>query len=140
VAELEGDPDVFTLQVRLTDAFGDNGMISVIVCRPHGEDAWEIDTWLMSCRVLKRRVEQMVLRELVEAARQHGKKRLIGVYIPTDRNALVTEHYAELGFTQVETDATGGRTVWELDTATEVPEAPMTVHRAAQRAEAEAAQ
>lgn len=140
VAVLEEDPDVFTLQVRLTDAFGDNGMISVIVCRPHGEDAWEIDTWLMSCRVLKRRVEQMVLRELVEAARQHGKKRLIGVYIPTDRNALVTEHYAELGFTQVETDATDGRTAWELDTATEVPEAPMTVHRAAQRAEAEAAQ
>ncbi|MGN7999354.1 HAD-IIIC family phosphatase [Sphingomonas sp. 22176] len=140
VAELEEDPDVFTLQVRLTDAFGDNGMISVIVCRPHGEDAWEIDTWLMSCRVLKRRVEQMVLRELVEAARQHGKKRLIGVYIPTDRNALVVEHYAELGFTQVETDAIDGRTIWELDTATEVPEAPMTVHRAAQRAEAEAAQ
>ncbi|SFK19025.1 HAD-superfamily phosphatase, subfamily IIIC/FkbH-like domain-containing protein [Sphingomonas sp. NFR04] len=140
VAELEEDPDVFTLQVRLTDAFGDNGMISVIVCRPHGDDAWEIDTWLMSCRVLKRRVEQMVLRELVEAARRHGKKRLIGVYIPTDRNALVVEHYAELGFTQVATDATDGRTVWELDTATEVPEAPMTVHRAAQLAEAEAAQ
>jgi len=140
VATLEEDPDVFTLQVRLTDAFGDNGMISVIVCRPQGEDAWEIDTWLMSCRVLKRRVEQMVLRELVEAARRHGKKRLIGVYIPTERNALVVEHYAELGFTQVETDATDGRTVWELDTATEVPEAPMTVHRAAQRAEAEPAQ
>ncbi|RSV43553.1 HAD-IIIC family phosphatase [Sphingomonas sp. ABOLE] len=140
VAELEEDPDVFTLQVRLTDAFGDNGMISVIVCRPHGDDAWEIDTWLMSCRVLKRRVEQMVLRELVEVARRHGKKRLVGVYIPTDRNALVVEHYAELGFTQVATDATDGRTVWELDTATEVPEAPMTVHRAAQRAEAEAAQ
>jgi FkbH-like protein len=140
VATLEEDPDVFTLQVRLTDAFGDNGMISVIVCRPQGEDAWEIDTWLMSCRVLKRRVEQMVLRELVEAARRHGKKRLVGVYIPTERNALVVEHYAELGFTQVETDATDGRTVWELDTATEVPEAPMTVHRAAQRAEAEPAQ
>lgn len=140
VAMLEEDPETFTLQVRLTDAFGDNGMISVIVCRPHGDDAWEIDTWLMSCRVLKRRVEQMVLRELIEAARQHGKKRLIGVYIPTDRNALVVEHYAELGFTQLETDATDGRTVWELDTATEVPEAPMTVHRAAQRAEAGASQ
>ena len=47
----ELDPDVFTLQTRLIDIFGDNGMISVVICRPGERDEWEIDTWLMSCRV-----------------------------------------------------------------------------------------
>lgn len=137
VAELEEDPETFTLQVRLTDAFGDNGMISVIVCRPRGDEDWEIDTWLMSCRVLGRRVEQMVLRELLRAARRHGKKRLIGVYIPTERNALVVDHYAKLGFAPMASAEADGRTSWELDTATEVAEAPMQVHRAAELTEAE---
>ena len=55
VAEAENDPEVFTLQVRLADIFGDNGMISVVICRPGEAGVWEIDTWLMSCRVLGRK-------------------------------------------------------------------------------------
>jgi predicted enzyme involved in methoxymalonyl-ACP biosynthesis len=66
------DPRVFTLQVRLVDIFGDNGMISVVICRPAESDIWEIDTWLMSCRVLGRKVENMVLREILEHARKAG--------------------------------------------------------------------
>ena len=58
VTDAENDPEVFTLQVRLADIFGDNGMISVVVCRPGERPVWEIDTWLMSCRVLGRKVEQ----------------------------------------------------------------------------------
>jgi len=69
IASLESDPDAFTLQVRLIDAFGDNGMIGVVICRPLSEADWEIDTWLMSCRVLGRRVEHMVLREILHHAR-----------------------------------------------------------------------
>ena len=52
VVKAESDPEVFTLQVRLADIFGDNGMISVVICRPSQPGVWEIDTWLMSCRVL----------------------------------------------------------------------------------------
>ena len=52
VQQAEEDPTCFTLQVRLLDSFGDNGMISVIVCRQTAADVWEFDTWLMSCRVL----------------------------------------------------------------------------------------
>ena len=59
ILNLDSDPEVFTLQVRLTDIFGDNGMISVVICRPGGNETWEIDTWLMSCRVLGRKVEHM---------------------------------------------------------------------------------
>jgi FkbH-like protein len=114
VTAVERDPDCFTLQVRLSDAFGDNGMISVVICRPQGGAEWEIDTWLMSCRVLGRRVEQMVLREILEHARRHGIHRLIGIYRPTNRNKLVDDHYSKLGFSEVRRDP-DGTTVSELD-------------------------
>ena len=104
VRTLQEDPDVFTLQVRLSDIFGDNGMISVIVCRSVDRN-WEIDTWLMSCRVLKRRVEEAVLAEIIRRARQAGVRALIGRYIPTDRNAIVRQHYRGLGFDFVSENA-----------------------------------
>jgi len=115
VAEIEADPNCLTLQVRLVDTFGDNGMISVIICR---QDAgvWQIDTWLMSCRVLGRRVEQAVLQELSIHARSLGISRIIGTYRPTERNRLVEDHYSKLGFTECERLADGS-TVWGLEVA-----------------------
>jgi FkbH-like protein len=125
VTAAENDPDVFTLQVRLTDVFGDNGMISVVICRPAEPTVWEIDTWLMSCRVLGRKVEHMVLREVLEHARAAGVEKLVGVYKPTDRNKLVIDHYARLGFTKVAEEETG-LTRWELIVEGANPEsAPM---------------
>jgi FkbH-like protein len=127
VIAAENDPTVFTLQVRLADIFGDNGMISVIICRPADAGVWEIDTWLMSCRVLGRKVEHMVLREILEHARLAGIHKLVGTYKPTDRNKLVVDHYARLGFTKlIEEDS--GLTRWELlvDGA-EAESAPMKV-------------
>lgn len=112
VAALEADPDIFTLQIRLRDTFGDNGMISVIICRPRG-DEWEIDTWLMSCRVLGRRVEQMVLNTIAEAARAAGAATLIGRFIPSGRNELVREHYSTLGFEPAGEEENA--TLWRLD-------------------------
>jgi FkbH-like protein len=125
VAEAENDPSVFTLQVRLADIFGDNGMISVVICRPGGTGVWEIDTWLMSCRVLGRKVEQMVLREILAHARAAGICRVAGVYRPTDRNKLVVDHFAKLGFSKVEEEEFG-QTRWELLVEGAEPEiAPM---------------
>lgn len=127
VAEAEIDPEVFTLQVRLADIFGDNGMISVAICRPGGDGVWEIDTWLMSCRVLGRRVEHMILGKILECARASGISKLVGTYRPTDRNKLVVDHYARLGFTKVAED-TSGMTRWELLVEGAMPEgAPMRV-------------
>jgi FkbH-like protein len=112
VAAVQNDPSAFTLQIRLTDSFGDNGMISVVICRQSG-DAWEIDSWLMSCRVLARRVEQGVLEELIDEARRRGVKKLVGVYRPTDRNSMVKDHYAGLGFV-FEGEGQDGETRWGL--------------------------
>lgn len=113
VAEIERDPACFTLQSRLADAFGDNGMISVVICRPGATHTWEIDTWLMSCRVLGRRVEHMVLQEILENARRHNIRTLRGTYIPTDRNKLVIDHYRKLGFMEMGS-LPDGITLWEL--------------------------
>jgi FkbH-like protein len=127
VAALQDDPEVFTLQVRLADIFGDNGMISVVICRPDGPGVWDFDTWLMSCRVLGRKVEHMVLREVLAHARAAGIHTLKGTYRPTDRNKLVLDHYAKLGFTKYyEEDS--GLTRWELPVEGSEPEsAPMKV-------------
>jgi len=130
VAALEQDPAVFTLQVRLLDTFGDNGMISAIICRPRDATSWEIDTWLMSCRVLGRRVETMVLREIVASARSRGIERLIGIYRPTARNGMVSDHYQKLGFTRGAA-AEGDGDEWLLSTDVEIAAAPMAVRRAA---------
>lgn len=129
VAAIEANPACFTLQVRLSDIFGDNGMISVVICRTDSSDVWEIDTWLMSCRVLGRQVEQMVLREILEHARQRGVSILRGRYIPTEKNKLVCDHYRDLGFSATGT-LENGTTFWQLNVQTACPrEASMKVVR-----------
>lgn len=124
VAAFERDSEAFTLQVRLADRFGDNGMISVIIFRK-GSDTWEADSWLMSCRVLGRRVEQAVLAIVAKAAREEGARHLAGRYIPSEKNALVQDHYAKLGFAKVKTEE-DGTTKWMLSLAGyEAPTLPM---------------
>jgi FkbH-like protein len=130
VTAFEGDPAGFTLQTRLIDRFGDNGMIGVVICRASSADTWEIDTWLMSCRVLGRGVEQAVLAEIVRAARTAGVRRLIGRYIPSGRNAMVSGHYRLLGFELVN-EAGDGSSEWSRETSVDVAPAPMRVTRAA---------
>ena len=128
VEKAQRDPACLTLQVRLRDKFGDNGMISVVICRQIGRD-WHVDTWLMSCRVLGRRVEDAVLQELLLQARRRGVDRIVGIYHPTERNKLVEDHYAKLGFALVERQQ-DGTTVWQLSVA-EAPIAalPLEVRR-----------
>jgi FkbH-like protein len=111
IAALQSDPNVFTLQARLEDIFGDNGMISAVICRQTGQ-CWEVDSWLMSCRVLGRRVEETILQYLVGQARTKGITEIIGHYIPTAKNGLVREHFAGLGFLQ--TGSHNGETTWQL--------------------------
>jgi FkbH-like protein len=97
ITRWEENADAFTLQVRLADKYGDNGMISIVICKKTST-TWIIDTWLMSCRVLNRRVEEAILNELVESASHSGATSLIGIFRQTDRNSLVKDHYRNLGF------------------------------------------
>ena len=92
------DQDKFTLTVTLQDKFGDYGLISLVITEKKNMTDMFIDTWIMSCRVLKRNVEQLVLNEIVTLAKKHNCRRIIGEYIPTQKNGLVKDHFENMGF------------------------------------------
>jgi FkbH-like protein len=126
VAAAEADPRRHAIHVRLKDTFGDNGIISVIVA-DIGLDTWDIDTWLMSCRVLGRRVEEAVLAHLAAAARQTGATALTARYVPSAKNKMVAQHYDKLGF-QRTGDNPGGMVSYRLDlTGYAAPDLPMRI-------------
>lgn len=126
VAAAEADAARHLIQVRLADTFGDNGIISVIFA-DKGSDTWSIDTWLMSCRVLGRRVEEAVLAHLVRAASAEGASILTGRFIPSAKNKMVSDHYDRLGFDRVD-ESIDGEVVYELDLRSYVaPKLPLYV-------------
>lgn len=98
----------FGLQLRLVDRFGDNGIIAICIGKMSNEEDLLIDTWLMSCRVLGRQLEPVTLNLIAMQARRLGAKRLIGDYIPKEKNAMVSNHYVTLGFSVVERHSNGG--------------------------------
>lgn len=98
LAALISDPRFVGFSMRLADRFGDHGLISVVICQSHDSGHLEIDTWLMSCRVLKRQVEELVLNEIVRLAKKKGCVSIKGLYIPTAKNAMVSDLYPRLGF------------------------------------------
>jgi FkbH-like protein len=118
------DPACFPYYVTLTDRFGENGLISIVIGKREGH-RMEVVTWLMSCRVISRRLEEFVLDQLVELAREAGIAELRGTYVPTTKNGLVAKHYEVLGFRLVE-EGPNGTTTWEHSVAEHVPsEAPI---------------
>jgi FkbH-like protein len=119
VAKVIDDANVLSLQLRLLDRFGDNGVIALVIGRPLScSAAIEIDTWLMSCRVLGRQVEQATLNLIVAEARRLSAEILIGRYLPTAKNAMVADHFAKLGFSACKQ---GGGTLWRLNLKDFVP-------------------
>jgi FkbH-like protein len=111
------DSRAFGLQLRLVDRFGDNGIIAIVIGKMNGAEDLEIDTWLMSCRVLGRQVEPTTLNLIAETAKRLGARRLVGEYLPTKKNGMVKDHYAKLGFSVIETGEDGSsRAVLDLAT------------------------
>jgi FkbH-like protein len=94
---LMNDDRKLAFTVRLQDRFGDYGLIAIVIASIEGEDL-VVDTWLMSCRVLKRQVEEEVFNELLRHAKLHGLARIRGLYLPTAKNGRVRELYTTLGF------------------------------------------
>lgn len=107
--------DYAVYTVRVKDRFGDHGLVGVaIVAR--GDETHEIDTLLLSCRVLGRGVETALLSALVGAAREDGARRIQGLFIPTAKNAPARDFYSRHGFTLA--DEQDGAERWELDVRT----------------------
>jgi FkbH-like protein len=99
------DPANIALQIRLSDRFGDNGLIAAVLARPDGPGQLAIDSLLMSCRVLGRGVECAIMNTLVALARSRDANVLIGEYFATPRNAMVAELFGRLGFRRLPGDS-----------------------------------
>ena len=120
VARIMEDPGAVTLQFRLLDRLGDNGLISTMILRPTPaeDDVLEIENWVMSCRVFGRELEFEAMNIAVEAARERGARVLVAEYIPTPKNDVISKLYPSLGFTEVgRTAPANGATRWRLDLA-----------------------
>lgn len=80
-----------------TDKFGPQGIIGLVVLKIQ-ETAAAIDTWAMSCRVINRGVEEAMFRWIREKA---SDRMIIGEYIPSPKNKLVSNLFDKLGFSLV---------------------------------------
>ena len=108
---LISDCRALTLQVRLLDTFGDNGIVAIVIGVAEG-DAMYLRNWLMSCRVFGRGLEDETLNMIACEAQRLGARRLIGEYRPSAKNSIVSEHYHRLGFTRIISD--DGASKWTL--------------------------
>ena len=122
-----------TLQFRLVDRFGDNGLVSAMILRPDPQtaDVVDIDTWVMSCRVFGRQLEQEAMNIAVETARQAGVRAFRADYIPTPKNGVVRDLYPTLGFTPLEkTWVDHGVTRWVLPLSEYAPQSTHIARKA----------
>ena len=98
IEEIANSDKYLTLSFSLKDKFGDYGLISVVIMEKQDEKTLFLDTWLMSCRVLKRGMEEFIINKVIETAKENGFETVIGEYIKTPKNAMVEEIYSKLGF------------------------------------------
>jgi FkbH-like protein len=99
IQRMANDPDYINLAFSLEDKYGDYGLISLVITKKLPNNSLFVDTWIMSCRVLKRNMENFVLNMIVDIAKQKGYSEIIGEFIPTAKNSMVKDHYENLGFT-----------------------------------------
>ena len=110
VEQMAQDPGYITLYGKLKDKFGDNGVVSLVIGKKNG-DTLELILWLMSCRVLKRDMEQAMLDTLVWQSRESGIRKLHGYYYKTAKNAMVKDFYGAMGFQKL--SEKDGDSEWE---------------------------
>ncbi len=111
IKAIENNPKMKGFAFSLKDKFGDNGLIAVVILQVRDQYTLFIDTWFMSCRVLKRGMENFTLNTIVEWASENGYKKIIGEYLPTLKNQMVSDHYSKLGFSRLEDKETSQ---WEM--------------------------
>jgi FkbH-like protein len=106
------DPDWKVHTVRVKDCFGDNGLVGLVIIHDSG-GVEEIDTFLLSCRVVGRTVETAILSFLVDQGRMKGQDKLQGWFLPTKKNDLAKDFYRSHNFQVIEENGAG--TLWSLD-------------------------
>ena len=113
IAAMAASPEWQVYLLRVRDRFGDNGIVGVAITHDTGEIC-EIDTFLMSCRVIGRTVESAFLTFLVDQARARGRTQIQGWFLPTNKNIdLVKEFYPHHGFKNIA--GKDGGSLWSLE-------------------------
>ncbi len=97
IKKIIADSNYLCLYVHLKDKFSDYGIISCIILH-FKEETCFIDSWVMSCRVLKRKIEYLVFKHIYKYASEAGCARIVGEYIPTKKNRMVADFYTIMGF------------------------------------------
>jgi len=113
---------------RLKDKFGDNGLVSAVIMELQNE-IFYIDTWVMSCRVLSRGMEEFICNEIITLAKESKSKIVRGKYTPSKKNKLVFDLYRRLGFKLIQKDS-DETTYWELKIEGPLPKFKHTIKRA----------
>lgn len=98
IEEIARNDDFLTLYFCLKDKFGDHGLIGVMILEKKSKEELFIQEWLMSCRVLKRGMEEFIINKVIEIAGEEGYQKVIGEYIPTRKNEMVKNLYSDFGF------------------------------------------
>lgn len=104
IENLSKNPNYITMYFMLKDKFGDHGLISVVILKKENEEELFVENWLMSCRVLKRGMEEFIADKIVETAKKNGFKKVIGEYVKTPKNSMVENLYPALGFNEIKKD------------------------------------
>ena len=99
--EIIKNKNFITLQIRLSDIYGENGIIGLVILKLNKSDIF-IDTWIQSCRILERKVEYFLLDQIITIAKQNKIPVVIGKFIKTNKNHIVSEHYKKLGFYKID--------------------------------------
>ncbi len=101
IADIAESDKYLTISFSLEDNFGNHGLISVVILEKHDDGILFINTWLMSCRVLKRGMEEFIVNTIIETAQKNGFNSVVGEYIKTPKNAMVKDIYSRMGFEQI---------------------------------------
>ncbi len=101
IQRIAEDDRYITIYFNLKDKFGDHGLVSVIILEKKSDKVLFVDTWLMSCRVLKRGMEEFIINHVIQVAKENGFKRVTAEYIPTPKNNMVKEIYDQMGFDKI---------------------------------------
>ena len=121
IARFAADAQCSVLTIKVSDRLGDNGIVGAAIARDNG-DACEVDTFLLSCRVIGRGIETAFIAYIADRARLRGKSRLVGMFCPTAKNEPAKHFYEDHGFRHIADDANGS--VWELALSSDGLKAP----------------
>ncbi len=115
IIQISSDENKYaTFAFTLSDKYGPHGLIGIIILEKITKNTLFIDTWVMSCRVLKRGMEQFMLNVIMDYARINNFAEVTGEYIETKKNGIVKDHYKNLGFTYL-------NNMWHLDVTNYIP-------------------